>query len=558
MLAVVATRDALGQVEGPPEELLNEHRNVACTYFNWTDHDRVQGVSLMPDGRILVAGETRSRFDQSTDPAFSGVPTTSYHVWSNGASSGQTDGFVAILSADMTTLEQWAYIGGCDGDRAYYAEADAESIYVVGITNSIRNCGAATFPTTKQYGSSANGTDFDVFLVRFNHTLSQRPDSIVIAGDFDGEENARGSMTLVKNAQNIATAVYLSGMTPSSGFPVVGLTSITPTTQLDHNLDGVKDAFLIRFNVGGTPYIDHSWATFYGGSNDEYAAANVRYHLALDAVFIGGFTNSTNLPLAGSPYDSVLNNGGTQQSPPLTDGFVARFDAATGALEAATYLGGGADDKVGFNDDLELTPSGKVAVAGQTFSTDFPVTMYAHQSAHTNSGASTDVFITVLDSSLSGSPTFSTYLGGSEREEASGLAVDSIGYLYLTGETESDDFDITSDEAFDLDFTNATGTHPGGYADSFIVKVNPGSTHSSRTLKYGSYFSGNTNAATPGTNSNDPPHGARGRSMLYDVSTNTLVLGGQTTTNDLPVTAGVEFVIWRGDEEGFVARHLTD
>lgn len=546
------------QIEWPGEELNNHYRNVACTYFGELNHDRVQGVSQMPDGRILIAGETTSRFDlQPATSAWGLVPYTPHHVWANGdGTSIETDAFIAILSADLKHLEQWAYIGGCDGDRAYYAEADADSIYVVGITKSIRGCSQYTFPTTTApYGTSGPLDDFDVFVARFDHALYNRWESIVLAGDVPGEENSRGSLTLVKDASNNATAVYISGVTRSPSFPVDELTLPGhPPNTVDHVMDGLSDAFLIRF----TPTLTKYWGTFYGGGGDEYAAANVRYHAALDAVFIGGLTTSgsspstqPNLPIPGSPfvsYDSTPNGG--------FDGFVARFAAGTGALQAATYLGGNGDDRIGYNDDLELTPAGNVAVAGATTSTNFPVTLNAPQSAHSNAGASADLFLTVLDSSLSQSPYFSTYFGGTSIEEASGLAVDHLGRLYLTGETRSPGFPTAGRSAFDADFTDAQGMHPGGYADCFIIKLDPASPAPGQTLKYGSFFSGNTNGAPPGSSVNDPPQGARGRSLLYDLATHTLILAGQTTTLDFPTTAGAEFPLYKGVTDGFVARHF--
>lgn len=560
VLLALCSGFASAQTEWPGEDPNNQYRNEGCTYLNGLLLDRAQGMSRMADGRILVAGETTSRFDQSTaHPAWAAVPPTPYHVWANGASSSvQTDGFVAIFSEDMSELEQWAYIGGCDGDRAYYAEADEEWIFVVGITKSIRNCGANSFPLSQPViGATGPGNDFDVFVARFDLGLTLRQDSIVIAGDMPGAlENARSSLTLVKDSQNQATAVYISGTTPSANFPVAALTaSGHPSGTLDHTLSGTSDAFLIRFGVGAS--LTGVWATFYGGGGDEYASANVRYHAGLDSVFIGGLTTSdTSSPIfiPGAPfvpYDGTHNGS--------FDGFVARFDATTGAVEAATYLGGSGDDRIGYNDDLELTPGGNVAVAGATNSTDFPiVTSNAPQATHSSaSGNNRDLFITVLDSSLSGPLLFSTYFGGTSTEEASGLAVDNLGRLYLTGETGSADFPLTADVAFDDDFTNALGSHAGGYADGFIIKLDPASTNPGRTLKYSTFLGGDASAATPGTSPNDPPQGTRGRSMLYDVTTHTLILAGQTTTNDLPTTDGVQFRLYRGEEEGFIARHFA-
>lgn len=519
--------------------------NVAATYFGAFEHDRVQGVSLMPDGRVLIAGETHSRFDLAGAP-FSDVPASAHHVWANGAAgSSGSDGFVAILSADLRRLEQWAYIGGCDGDRAYYAQADRDSIYVVGITKSLGVCSSAPFPADVIYGSSGPGDDFDVFVARFDTSLQVRHHLAVFAGSSLGEESARGSMTLITDESGETVAVCLSGTTVSADFPVAALTTVQPSAQLDHSHSGPSDAFLIRLDAALAP----QWATFFGGAGEEYAAANVRYHAGLDALFIGGFTTSSDLPLGAAPYDDTLGGAG--------DGFVARFDAARGALLAATYLGGSLDDFVGFNDDLELTPSGALAVAGSTHSLDFPVSLAnAPQTTHSTLGLDADVFVSVLDPSLSSAPSFSTYLGGAGNEEASGLCCDSAGRVFVSGESQSADLEISAASAFDGSFTTAHGANASGYADAFLIGLDPASASSAACLVYGTFLGGDLSIATPGSLHSAPPHGTRGRGLVFDALTGHLIVCGQTTTSDFPTTAGALQVGDAGEEEGFVARHL--
>src|SRR5690349_11944640 len=57
---------------------------------------------------------------------------------------------------------------------------------------------------------------------------------------------------------------------------------------------------------------------------------------------------------------------------------------------------------------------------------------------------------------------FSTYLGGSGREDASAIAVDASGGVYATGSTSSLDFPLAAP------FLAAYG---GGVSDAFVTKL---------------------------------------------------------------------------------------
>ncbi len=62
---------------------------------------------------------------------------------------------------------------------------------------------------------------------------------------------------------------------------------------------------------------------------------------------------------------------------------------------------------------------------------------------------------------------YATYLGGSLDEQTAGIAVDSIGNVYVTGITDSPDFPLTS---------ATLGTPSQGHACAFVTKLNPSAT----------------------------------------------------------------------------------
>src|SRR5208283_4568311 len=121
--------------------------------------------------------------------------------------------------------------------------------------------------------------------------------------------------------------------------------------------------------------------------------------------------------------------------------------SASGAasLLYGTYLGGsgsanGSDQANGIGVDS----AGNAYVTGITNSTDFP-TLNAFQSSCASASGPYGcqaAFVAKLNPSLSGAASllYSTYLGGSLYGFASGIAVDSAGFAYVTGGTGSTDF----------------------------------------------------------------------------------------------------------------------
>jgi uncharacterized protein (TIGR03437 family) len=107
----------------------------------------------------------------------------------------------------------------------------------------------------------------------------------------------------------------------------------------------------------------------------------------------------------------------------------------------------------------------------------------ANGQLYATSLGSTDVFVTKLDPS--GNIVYSTYLGGSSYDQASALAVDAAGNVFVTGTTQSADFPASE----------------GAYASSgsvFLTRLN-----ADGSLGYSTYFSGTTpvGVATDGSGS---------------------------------------------------------
>ena len=117
---------------------------------------------------------------------------------------------------------------------------------------------------------------------------------------------------------------------------------------------------------------------------------------------------------------------------------------------------------------------GDVYVTGTTHSRKFPTTEGALQPVY--GGGFRDGFVAKLNSTGS-ELLYSTYLGGSDADQALDIAVDSSGSAYVAGETSSTDFPSTA-ESFDPSFN--------GEVDAFVGKLSS----SGSSLTYATYIGG--------------------------------------------------------------------
>jgi hypothetical protein len=146
-------------------------------------------------------------------------------------------------------------------------------------------------------------------------------------------------------------------------------------------------------------------------------------------------------------------------------------EAGENDLAWSTFLGGTNSE---YAYGIALDGSGNAYLAGQTSSSDFPVTAGAFDD--TLNGA--DAFVAKLNST-GNDLDYATYLGGSTNDEINNIAVDGTGNAYVIGVTWSVDFPTTGG-AFD-DSSN-------GLLDVFVAKLN--STGSD--LDYATYLGGSS------------------------------------------------------------------
>jgi uncharacterized repeat protein (TIGR01451 family) len=376
------------------------------------------GVAVDSAGNVCLAGRTSSPDFPVVNALFPGFRGLDY------------DGFVSKLSADGSALLYSTYFGGEANDSANGIAVDSSgSIYVTGGTRS-----QSDFPVTAGAFQSALAGQLDAFVAKIDPTQAGAA-SLIYSTFLGGGGIDRGTAIAVDAAGN----AYVTGRTESPDFPT--------QNPLQVMYGGSADAFVAVLNPTGTALV---YSTFLGGS-----ALDVGNAIVLDATgsaYISGETKSTDFPTVNG---FQTGNGGN------SDAFVAQLDPTGTMLLYATYLGGGNLDRA---TGIALDSAGKISVAGETSSADFPL-LGAFQGTP---GGGRDVFVARLDPSQQGAASlmYSSFLGGSADDVAFGVAVNSMGDAWVVGQTMSaSDFPIVS---------GVQASYGGGASDAFIARVSAG------------------------------------------------------------------------------------
>jgi hypothetical protein len=253
------------------------------------------------------------------------------------------------------------------------------------------------------------------------------------------------------------------------------------------------------------------WSTYVGGSGYEWCYAVAR--VADGSVIVAGESTSSDFPTTPGAYDTTYNGAG----PPTTDVVVARITANGQGVIYATYLGGSTSEKPY---GVACNAAGEATIAGATQSGNFPTTTGAHDRIL---GGPADAFVARLTADGT-SLVFSTFLGGSDSDEADDVALDPSGDAWVTGVTASSTFPTTP---------GAVQSTRAGTSDAFVARIAANGTQ----LLAATLLGGND--------------GDVAKSIA--VSGGDVYIGGVTSSPDFPTTPGAMQRLLRGSSDAFLA-----
>jgi hypothetical protein len=339
-----------------------------------------------------------------------------------------------------------------------------------------------------------------------------------------------------------------------------------------------------------------TYSTFLGGSGADGANDWLRNFSLEDSgtVSFASSTDSADFPVTAGAFDRSYNGGNEENG--KEDAVIVRFDIARNALKYASYFGGAkGPDFVA----QVLRKGGRTYLAGNTGAPDFPVTAGAFDTTfHGPDFRHADGYLAQFDGHAL---THSTFVGTSgfdwiqkmfvaENGEIIGVGVfkewnelpaaaahllskekmegqpnacvvrlsprgdrllsltvlgptwyvdaarDSRGFVYVTGSTPSPQFP-TSAGAYDTTFNG--GSSGLGSGDIFVTKLTPGGD----AIVFSTYLGGSGNDNFP--------------QIALDASNNVLVYGN-TTSRDWPVTPDARDKVFAGKKEGFLTKLSQD
>ncbi len=253
-----------------------------------------------------------------------------------------------------------------------------------------------------------------------------------------------------------------------------------------------------------------TFSSYFGGNGDEYCSG-----IRVDDsgyVYLATHTTSSNFPVKNAAYGYPMG---------YYDVTLTKLSPNCDSIIFSTYLGGRSYDNF---PGVAVDRFGCAYVAGQTYSNNFP-RLNAYDATL---GGACDLFITKFNKD--GTLAFSTYFGGSGDEEHGRIAVDSLGCVYIAGNTRSSN----------LPAINAYDPIYNGGDDVFLAKFSA----DGQTLLYCTYLGGT---------------GYEENHVLAIDKAGCAYVTGLVQSTDYPTTPGVFGpTLFGGGTDGYVTKLSAD
>lgn len=263
--------------------------------------------------------------------------------------------------------------------------------------------------------------------------------------------------------------IYVTGYTSfNEDFPIVG-----DSYMQSHN--GAYDGFILKLKNTGDILLN---STFIGSIRDDFPLSIYTFPNGRSA--ITGYTtespDSARFPVTSGVFNSVYSGN--------IDGFVTLLNSNFETIIWSGLIGGLKDD---FPQEIKVDDDENIFICGLTRSPNYPTTADAVKRQYTdneNSSVNSDGFVSKIKSD--GTVIMaSSLIGGRRPDIAYSLAVDIEKNVYVGGQTESLDFEVTSN-AYNQKLNNGKESL---LADCFIVKLDS----TFENYIYSTYIGGESN-----------------------------------------------------------------
>jgi hypothetical protein len=293
-----------------------------------------------------------------------------------------------------------------------------------------------TFKLAERIGTgfSARAGERDAFVVKLD-SAGCITKEFAIGGDGD---DAGYAIAVARSGH-----AYVTGSTTSEDFPLVNPPKLPGAASTRERVHGDTDLFVAEVDMVNGELL---CSIAFGGSS-----MDVGYAMAVDEkedVFVTGGTASADFPTMNPAQESLAGDA---------DAFVAKLNGDGLQLAYSTYLGAGSMDVA---ISMALDREGAVYLAGMTKSPDLPVLNAASlKDGCKKSEECSDALVAKLD--VKGCKILAMRLGGEKKQQATGIAMDASGGVYIVGTTES----------ANLGSKTALKRSLSGWSDAFLARL---------------------------------------------------------------------------------------
>ena len=375
-------------------------------------------------GNVIYVGGTGAT-------AFQGTPGTLHPAYLGGNS----DAFVVKVDSNGQLV--WAtLLGGNQYDRAYAVEVDSAGfIYVAGRAGN----GFQTTECALQKSFAGDSDANPAYGVQDGFIAKITPDGKQLVWSTYVGDSGRGFIRDID--LDSKGNVWAAFSTVSPAFPYITANAVQSTAT------HIRNPALVKISSDGKTVL---FGTFLADGTIDGGATTLRVDQQDNVYFLAQASANT-IPVTPGAFQPTPGGG--------VDFTVSKFDS-NGNLLFCSFLGGSGTEEMETH-GLEVDAVGNAIVAAISTSANYPVVGSVVQTTRkgTNDGVITKI---AADGS---SILYSTYLGGSQVDGIEGIGIDAQDRIYVTGHTNSADFPVTPNTAYQP-------VH-GGLGDGHLTILSP-------------------------------------------------------------------------------------